>query len=104
MTVQQSRFRDKKDDAKKEAERQQLLHDYKETFKTPHGLRVLDDILSKGHFYHTTFTGDNSTYFKEGRRDLALYVLKVVNSADSNIVTEILRENQRLSIERDSRG
>ncbi len=76
-----------------ENERQQLRHDYSETFKTAHGIRVLEDICEKAGIWNTSFTGNSKTYFNEGRRDLGLYVLKKANEADPRIINQFLVKN-----------
>jgi hypothetical protein len=52
-----------------------LVRDYEMTFSTPHGQRVMLDILMRGHLYETTFTGNSRGMFLEGQRDMALYIL-----------------------------
>lgn len=59
----------------KNANNEQLLSDYERAFSSPHGKRVLDDIIGMGRIFHTTFTGNAWSNFHEGRRSLALYIL-----------------------------
>lgn len=53
----------------------QLLADYERTFSTDHGQRVLNDIISTGKVFHTTFTGNAWSNFFEGFRSFALYII-----------------------------
>lgn len=89
------------DRKRKEQEHKTLLRDYAATFGSAQGKRVLDDIISKAHFWNTTFTGNSNGMFKEGRRDLGLYIFKMTNKADSNITIDIMKDNQKLKLERD---
>ena len=81
----------------------ELNRSYAKVFGSEEGKRVLNDILSKGYFYTTTFTGDNTGMWLEGKRDLALYVMKRVNTSDSNIVIDIMTDNQKMKLERDGK-
>ena len=99
-------MRKEKIDEERNAKRERYLalnKDYKETFGTPAGMRVLDDILGKGSLWSTTCHGniDGKDGFREGKRDHALYILKRVNVADSNIIINMMRDNQRLKLERE---
>ena len=87
----------------KELRYKELNRDFAKVFGSAEGMRVLNDILAKGYFYTTTFTGDSKGMWLEGKRDLALYVMKRVNSADSNIMMKIMAENQMLKLERDGK-
>jgi hypothetical protein len=74
-----------------ELELQQRNSDVKKVFDTPEGLRVLNAILAMGEIYATTFTGDEHSYFFEGRRSLCLEILDMVIEADREIYIKILR-------------
>ena len=73
-----------------------LKKDYKDIFQSAAGHRVLDDLLSKAQIWETTFTGNSKTYFNEGRRDLGLYIFKMVNAADPNIIAQFIFDNAKL--------
>lgn len=87
-------------DNEKAEEYAKINNAYKNVFGTPDGKIVLDDILSKGFLWATTFTGNSYTYFNEGKRDLALYVLKRTNTADPNIIMAMMKNNIKLKLER----
>lgn len=80
-----------------EAEYKQLKLDVVRTFSSPEGLRVLNFLLAMSEIYSSTFTGDEMTYFFEGRRSVGLEILDVVLDADQEIYIKILRgvENAR---------
>jgi len=85
----------------RKAEYEKINSAYKFVFQTAQGKVVLDDILSKGMLWQTTFTGNSQTYFNEGKRDLALYVLKRTNTADPNIIIRMMEDNLKLKLERE---
>jgi len=91
----------KKRQAERDAEYKRINRAYKAVFGTPEGKVVLDDLLSKGKLWVTTFTGNSQTYFNEGKRDLALYILKRTNTADPNIIIKLMEDNLRLKLERE---
>ena len=68
-------FEQQQADDKKKVYDEALTHDYERTFSTPHGQRVLLDIIVKGRIYETTFTGNSKGMFFEGQREMALYIL-----------------------------
>lgn len=57
------------------AKNTKLISDYRQTFSTEQGKRVLWDLLSQCHIFHTTFTGNSRGMFLEGERSVGLYLL-----------------------------
>lgn len=55
---------------------------YKDVFSTPTGEDVLCHICKEGHVFHTTFVENDphQTVLNEGRRQLALAILRAVDS------------------------
>ena len=97
-------MRNKEEERKEKAERYRALNqDYKRVFGSDAGQRVLDDILSKGYLWTTTCFGDEKDSFREGKRDHALYIMKRVNTADSNILINLMTDNQKIKLERDDK-
>jgi len=80
-----------------------LKKDYKDVFQSAAGQRVLDDLLFRAQIFQTTFTGNSKTYFNEGRRDLGLYIFKMVNVADPNIIAQFIFDNAKLKASRDGK-
>lgn len=72
----------RKAEEKAKREREQLLSDYSRVFGTPEGKRVLWDLLVKTHVFSTTFTGNSTGFFKEGERNVGLYLL-AMNEMDT---------------------
>ena len=74
---------------------------YKEVFASKAGEKVLNDIYSKANMWTTTFTGNSQTFFNEGKRDLGLYIMKRCNSADPNIMVNLMNDNLALQLSKD---
>ena len=55
-----------------------LQRDYLQTFGTPHGKRVLWDILSNCHVFHSSYIPGKpieNTLFREGERNVGLRIM-----------------------------
>ena len=71
-------------DHNKEVEKKikQLREDYKITFGSEEGQRVMEDISIRCHESSTTFSKDNSheTAFLEGQRSISLFIKGILKS------------------------
>jgi hypothetical protein len=71
-------------DHNKEVEKKikQLKEDYKITFGSEEGQRVMEDISKRCHESSTTFIKDNSheTAFLEGQRSISLFIKAILKS------------------------
>jgi|TARA_B110000977_G_C10582134_1_gene300845 hypothetical protein len=71
-------------DHNKEVEKKikQIREDYKITFGSEEGKRVLEDISIRCHESSTTFSKDNSheTAFLEGQRSISLFIKGILKS------------------------
>ena len=76
-------------------EHEELLTDFRKVLSTPEGLRVLWYVLSQGFIFRSCFTGNASTYFNEGKRDLGLRILELVDEADGSAFEAMRREERR---------
>jgi len=58
----------------------QLKEDYKITFNSEHGQRVLNDLEKRCHEFVTTFSKDNSheTAFLEGQRSTLIFIKAMI--------------------------
>ena len=58
----------------------QLREDYKITFSSEQGLRVLSDLEKRCHEFATTFTKDSSheTAFLEGQRSTLIFIQAMI--------------------------
>jgi hypothetical protein len=59
----------------------QLQQDYKITFGSDEGKRVLDDLKKRCHFYSTTHVQGDSheSAFFEGQRSIIVFMEKLIN-------------------------
>lgn len=60
---------------KLDLQREKELNDLRFVLKTAQGRRVFKRILDKGGIFRNSFTGNSKTFFLEGRRDLAQFLL-----------------------------
>jgi hypothetical protein len=73
----------------------ELKRDYMETFETPHGRRVLADILARAGVTKPRFDADPAiTQFYEGHRHLAMSIFRQVHSS-MDTLTDLLAEEQK---------
>jgi hypothetical protein len=75
--------------------------DYKNTFSSEEGKRVLYDILRYGNILATSHHPgvSDETAFQEGRRDMALYIFRKLKTDEKKLI-EILDKGEEY--ERDS--
>lgn len=69
---------------KVEKQIKQIRKDYKITFGSDEGKRVLEDISKRCHEGTTTFSKDNSheTAFLEGQRSVLLFIKAILNTKE----------------------
>lgn len=65
---QQVRDKDKKSKNERETE----LNDIKDILSRPSGMRFFKRLLTEGHMFSTTFTGNSQSFFLEGHRNFML--------------------------------
>ena len=71
-----------------------LIQSYKTVFSGPDGKDVLDDLLNHCHFKQSTYNGDaNDTFFNEGERAVALYILTKLNTDIDKLREAIINNN-----------
>jgi hypothetical protein len=77
-------------------ERLRLKRDYAETFGTPHGRRVLADILRRSGVTFPRFEADQEkARLMEGHRHLAHSIYRMVHSSDEPLLKLISEEQRR---------
>ena len=59
------------------ADELRLAQDYRDTFSTPHGERVFEDLVNKTGVFSNSFTGNSRGMFLQGRQAVGLYLLKM---------------------------
>lgn len=69
-------------ESEKDQEFTQRLADFRDTFSTPHGKRVLLYIISRTYQHDSAMTGNSATYYNLGAMDYGRSILDVVALAD----------------------
>lgn len=62
--------------------REKELEDFKQILATKAGRAFLWRLLEWCGVYHTSFTGNSTTFFNEGKRDIGLKLIEEIFSAD----------------------
>jgi hypothetical protein len=74
----------------------ELLRDYKLVYRTPEGQRVVHDLLDKCYVFRTTFTGNSQGMMLEGKRQMGLYLLHMLNLDSVEGVKIIARTEKKV--------
>ena len=74
------------------SERKKEIDDFKKVLSLPEGRRIMWKILSDAGVFRTSFTGNSTTFFNEGKRDIGLLVLSGVNAAGLKYLTQMQEE------------
>ena len=82
--------REKKLDRKVRLARRQLMSDLNKTFGNAAGRRVLYEILSLCEIYSDSFTGNSTTFYREGKRAIGLQIIEMIGT---DVYLKTLREN-----------
>jgi hypothetical protein len=74
----------------------ELVIDYKRTFDTPHGKRVLFDLMNVGHILGSTFAkGDpHLSAYKEGQRAIVRRILTKLHIKEKDLNQMFKGENE----------
>jgi hypothetical protein len=62
---------------------------------SPEGRRFMAGLLGRTHVFQSSFTGNSETFFREGRRDVGLQYLAVLNSHFSEQYVLMLTEQNQ---------
>ena len=57
------------------------------------GRRLVWRILEQTGMYRTSFTGNSTTFFNEGQRNIGLWLVDEVLSADADMYLSMIKEN-----------
>ena len=82
--------------AEKEQVRQHLK-DLRKILDTPEGIRVFAKIIEDGKVFSSSFTGNSTTFFNEGMRNLALKIFADICEAAPNKVQLIILKTKEKS-------
>jgi hypothetical protein len=61
--------------------RDQEIEDIKVLMSTPQGVRFFRRVMTMGHVFSTSFTGNSRTYFNEGMRNMSLIIFNDICEA-----------------------
>lgn len=79
---------------KHSATRQQEVADIKWLMAHKQGRRYVWRLLEKAGVYRTSFTGNSETFFREGQRNMGLFVLSDVMEVAAENFAKMLEENK----------
>ncbi len=78
-----------------ESKRNQELNDVEFVLSTPQGRRFLWRLLGVCHVFKTSFTGNSTTFFNEGKRDIGLRLLADINEASPDSYLKMMQEAKK---------
>jgi hypothetical protein len=87
----------------KEIDRQEQ-NDVKFLLSNIQGRRFLWKYLSKCGVYRTSFTGSSETFFKEGQRNVGLWILDDITRANPDAYLLMIKENKSGNNDDDNSG
>jgi hypothetical protein len=76
------------------ARREQELEDLKSVMRTQHGRRLLWRILSDANMFRSCFTGNSTTFYLEGKRDVVLPYYQDIMQACPELFWQAQQENK----------
>lgn len=82
----------KKRRTKDKLRRETEVEDLKKLLATKEGRRFIWKILQHCNIYENSFTGNSTTFFKEGRRDIGLWLLTELHYADKTAYANLQLE------------
>jgi hypothetical protein len=74
-------------------QRRREANDLRDVMSMPQGRRVMWRILVKAGVYSDGFTGDNRTFFNEGRRSIGLQLMAELEAAAKEHFIDMWQEN-----------
>lgn len=74
--------------------RRQEVDDFKQLMDTASGRRFVWRLLSITGVYRTSMTGNSSTFFNEGRRDVGLQLLAEIHEHSIDAFVQMLKEQK----------
>lgn len=87
----------KVDESAKAAKRQrdEELSDFRNIMQTPEGRRYVWRMLSVTGVFRTSFTGNSTTFFNEGQRNVGLIIINDLNEACPERYMQMMNEANR---------
>jgi hypothetical protein len=74
--------------------RETELEDLKRLLAVSWGRRLAWRVLEKAGVHRTSFTGNSTTYFNEGARNIGCWFLSEIMEADLDAYLKMLKENR----------
>ena len=71
------------------------LEDWRLLLSKQWGRRLVWRILEQSGMYRTSFTGNSTTFFNEGARNIGLWLVDEVLSADADQYLSMIKENNK---------
>lgn len=75
-----------------ESARERELNDVRFVMSSKEGRRFFDRYQRLTHMHETSFTGNNTTFFNEGERNIGLKLMADVNEACPELLIELMKE------------
>jgi hypothetical protein len=74
-------------------ERIRHLNDIRKIVSMPEGRRIYFWTLKESGIFRSSFTGNSSTFFNEGARNIGLIMLRDLMEAKPEVLTQMMYEN-----------
>lgn len=80
---------------KEESVRDRELHDMRTVMASLEGRRFIWRLLDRAGVFRTSFTGNSTTFFNEGQRNMGLIVLADVHEACADAYIQMMTEAKK---------
>lgn len=87
----------KQAEAKHKIETDAEVQDLRAIMESPTGRRFMWRLLEQTGLYKTSFTGNSTTFFNEGQRNIGLWLISQVNENCLDEYTRMVKENREES-------
>jgi hypothetical protein len=82
----------RKSEQKSKSARDRELNDFRFIVQTPEGRRYVWRLLSATGVFRTSFTGNSTTFFNEGMRNIGLMIMADLNEACPERYQQMMNE------------
>jgi len=87
-----------------EREYMTLLDDTRRLASLPQGRSFIWHVLSLCELHSSSFTGNSRTFYNEGKRDVGLNLLQLLEEADPTIYPSLIMERAKKQIAQNQTG
>lgn len=91
-------------DRKRKIKREREMGDLRSVLNTAEGRRVLWRILSQAQVFTASYTGDQDTFFNEGKRNIGIWMLEELMQAKPEAFLQMQREAHAESKKEEAQG